>query len=125
MSPHRPDRPRGASGEAISLVCAEEHERLEAIEKTIRLSIPRKIVPGYEPDGRVAPTMMSRPRAVATVVAAGAAASTGELTIAFCRLRRRVDSVALAATRRRSRDPPSPRPAGLLIIVGATLPSGS
>jgi ATP-dependent RNA helicase RhlE len=51
----------GASGEAISLVCAEEHERLEAIEKTIRLSIPRKIVPGFEPDGRVAPTMMSRP----------------------------------------------------------------
>ena len=51
----------GASGEAISLVCAEEHERLEAIEKTIRLTIPRKIVPGYEPDGRVAPSMMSRP----------------------------------------------------------------
>ena len=51
----------GASGEAISLVCAEEHERLEAIEKTVRLSIPRKIVPGFEPDGRVAPSMMSRP----------------------------------------------------------------
>ena len=51
----------GASGEAISLVCAEEHERLEAIEKTIRLSIPRKIIPGFEPDGRVAPSMMSRP----------------------------------------------------------------
>jgi len=47
--PHRPDRPRGASGEAISLVCAEEHERLEAIEKTIRLSIPRKIVPATSP----------------------------------------------------------------------------
>jgi ATP-dependent RNA helicase RhlE len=50
----------GASGEAISLVCAEEHERLEAIEKTIRIAIPRKIVPGFEPDGRVAPSMMSR-----------------------------------------------------------------
>jgi ATP-dependent RNA helicase RhlE len=51
----------GASGEAISLVCAEEHERLEAIEKAIRVSIPRKIVPGFEPDGRVAPSMMSKP----------------------------------------------------------------
>jgi len=51
----------GASGEAISLVCAEEHERLDAIEKTIRLSIPRKIVPGYEPELSVAPSMMSRP----------------------------------------------------------------
>ncbi len=50
----------GASGEAISLVCAEEHERLDAIEKTIRLSIPRKIVPGFEPDLSVAPSMMSR-----------------------------------------------------------------
>ena len=50
----------GASGEAISLVCAEEHERLDAIEKTIRLSIPRKIVPGFEPDLSVAPLMMSR-----------------------------------------------------------------
>jgi ATP-dependent RNA helicase RhlE len=51
----------GASGEAISLVCAEEHERLEAIEKTIRLSIPRKIVPGFEPELSVAPSMMSQP----------------------------------------------------------------
>jgi ATP-dependent RNA helicase RhlE len=51
----------GASGEAISLVCAEEHERLDAIEKTVRLSIPRKIVPGFEPDLRVAPSMMSKP----------------------------------------------------------------
>jgi ATP-dependent RNA helicase RhlE len=51
----------GASGEAISLVCAEEHERLEAIEKTIRISIPRKIVPGFEPELSVASSMMSRP----------------------------------------------------------------
>jgi ATP-dependent RNA helicase RhlE len=44
----------GATGEAISLVCPEEHERLEAIEKLARLSIPRKIVPGFEPDLRAA-----------------------------------------------------------------------
>jgi len=51
----------GASGEAISLVCVEEHERLEAIEKTIKIAIHRKIVPGFEPDLRVAPSMMARP----------------------------------------------------------------
>jgi len=50
----------GASGEAISLVCAEEHERLEAIEKMIKLNIPRKIVPGFEPDLSVAPSIMGR-----------------------------------------------------------------
>jgi ATP-dependent RNA helicase RhlE len=48
----------GASGEAISLVCSEEHERLEAIEKLTRLNIPRKIVPGFEPDVRVASSIM-------------------------------------------------------------------
>jgi ATP-dependent RNA helicase RhlE len=48
----------GASGEAISLVCSEEHERLEAIEKLARLNIPRKIVPGFEPDVRVASSII-------------------------------------------------------------------
>jgi ATP-dependent RNA helicase RhlE len=48
----------GASGEAISLVCAEEHERLEAIEKVVRISIARKIVPGFEPELSVAPSIM-------------------------------------------------------------------
>ena len=48
----------GASGEAISLVCSEEHERLEAIEKMARLHIPREIVPGFEPDLRVASSII-------------------------------------------------------------------
>jgi ATP-dependent RNA helicase RhlE len=47
----------GAKGEAISLVCAEEHERLEAIEKMIQLTIPRKIIPGFEPELSVAPSI--------------------------------------------------------------------
>src|SRR5438046_369500 len=49
----------GASGEAISRVCAEEHERLAAIEKTIKLTIPKTLVAGYEPDARVVPTLIS------------------------------------------------------------------
>lgn len=48
----------GASGEAISLVCAEEHERLEAIEKLVRISIARRIVPGFEPELSVASSIM-------------------------------------------------------------------
>jgi len=48
----------GASGEAISLVCAEEHERLEAIEKMIKLNIPRKIIPGFEPELSTVPSII-------------------------------------------------------------------
>ncbi len=52
----------GASGEAISLVCAEEHERLDAIEKMIKVDITRKIVPGFEPELSVAPSIMGASR---------------------------------------------------------------
>jgi ATP-dependent RNA helicase RhlE len=38
----------GASGEAISLVSPDEIERLQAIEKTIKLAIPRENISGYE-----------------------------------------------------------------------------
>ena len=40
----------GSTGRAISLVCAEEHEKLEAIEKFIKIRIPQTIIPGFEPD---------------------------------------------------------------------------
>jgi len=42
----------GATGEAISLVSPEEHERLEAIEKTIRVTIPREMISGFGMDSR-------------------------------------------------------------------------
>jgi len=42
----------GATGEAISLVSPEEQEKLDAIEKTIRLTIPREIITGYGMDSR-------------------------------------------------------------------------
>lgn len=48
----------GASGEAISLVCAEEHERLDAIEKMLKTTIPREMVPGFEPGVSVVPSLM-------------------------------------------------------------------
>lgn len=43
----------GASGEAISLVCADEVLLLAAIETLIGQSLPRSEEPGFEPDHRV------------------------------------------------------------------------
>jgi ATP-dependent RNA helicase RhlE len=40
----------GAQGEAISLVCVDEDGFLHEIERLIKRSIPREIVPGYAPD---------------------------------------------------------------------------
>ena len=40
----------GADGEAISLVCVDEHVFLRDIERLIKRSIPRQVIPGFEPD---------------------------------------------------------------------------
>jgi ATP-dependent RNA helicase RhlE len=40
----------GAEGEAISLVCVDEHVFLRDIERLIKRSIPREVIPGFEPD---------------------------------------------------------------------------
>lgn len=40
----------GAQGEAISLVCVDEEGFLAGIEKLIKRSIPREVIPGFEPD---------------------------------------------------------------------------
>ncbi|MCU0841392.1 MAG: DEAD/DEAH box helicase [Thiobacillaceae bacterium] len=40
----------GAEGEAISLVCVDEFDFLKGIERLIRRSLPRELVPGFEPD---------------------------------------------------------------------------
>ena len=45
----------GATGEAISLVCVDEHEFLHDIEKLIKRTLPRVAVPGFEPDLRARP----------------------------------------------------------------------
>lgn len=48
----------GASGEAISLVCAEETTYLRDIEKLVDLKIPVEVVEGFEPD----PNASTEPR---------------------------------------------------------------
>ncbi|MBS1170481.1 MAG: helicase [Burkholderiaceae bacterium] len=40
----------GATGEAVSLVCVDEHQMLKDIEKLIKQTLPREIIPGFEPD---------------------------------------------------------------------------
>ena len=40
----------GATGEAVSLVCVDEDIFLRDIEKLIKRSIPREVVPGFAPD---------------------------------------------------------------------------
>ncbi|ATQ78168.1 RNA helicase [Massilia violaceinigra] len=47
----------GATGEAVSLVCVDEHDMLKDIEKLIKQTLPRQIIAGFEPD----PTARAQP----------------------------------------------------------------
>jgi ATP-dependent RNA helicase RhlE len=47
----------GATGEAVSLVCVDEHDMLKDIEKLIKQTLPRHVIPGFEPD----PTAKAQP----------------------------------------------------------------
>jgi ATP-dependent RNA helicase RhlE len=40
----------GATGEAVSLVCVDEHDMLRDIEKLIKRALPKEVVAGFEPD---------------------------------------------------------------------------
>jgi ATP-dependent RNA helicase RhlE len=45
----------GASGEAVSLVCVDEYDFLRGIEKLIGRTLPREVLPGFEPDPNARP----------------------------------------------------------------------
>ena len=45
----------GCDGEAVSLVCVDELKLLAGIEKVIKRTLPREVVPGFEPDPRIKP----------------------------------------------------------------------
>ena len=45
----------GATGEAVSLVCVDEHQMLKDIEKLIKQTLPRQVIPGFEPDPTAKP----------------------------------------------------------------------
>jgi ATP-dependent RNA helicase RhlE len=43
----------GQEGEAISLVCVDEHNLLRDIERLLKCELDKEIIPGYEPDSRI------------------------------------------------------------------------
>jgi ATP-dependent RNA helicase RhlE len=45
----------GATGQAVSLVCVDEHDMLKDIEKLIKQTLPQHVVPGFEPDPNARP----------------------------------------------------------------------
>jgi ATP-dependent RNA helicase RhlE len=52
----------GASGQAVSLVCVDEHRLLRDIERLLNRNIEKKSVPGFEPDPRIKPEPIQKPR---------------------------------------------------------------
>jgi ATP-dependent RNA helicase RhlE len=50
----------GAEGEAVSLVCVDEHQLLRDIERLIKRPIPQEVVPGFEPDPNAKPEPIQR-----------------------------------------------------------------
>ena len=45
----------GSDGEAVSLVCVDEHKLLAGIERLIKRRIDQEVVPGFEPDPNAKP----------------------------------------------------------------------
>ncbi len=45
----------GAEGEAVSLVCVDEHKLLTDIEKMLKRQLPKEVVAGFEPDPHAKP----------------------------------------------------------------------
>ncbi|MEM1281147.1 MAG: DEAD/DEAH box helicase, partial [Cyanobacteria bacterium P01_H01_bin.152] len=45
----------GNEGDAVSLVCVDEHYLLRNIERLLKRNIPSTVVPGYEPDPTIEP----------------------------------------------------------------------
>ena len=45
----------GATGEAVSLVCVDEHKLLRDIERLLKRQLEKRIVPGFEPDPHAKP----------------------------------------------------------------------
>ncbi len=75
----------GNTGEAISLVCADEVQLLSAIETLTRKTLPRHMEPGFEPDHRVPETdasgqVLKKPKKPKKPKQGGAKGSLGRWT---------------------------------------------
>jgi ATP-dependent RNA helicase RhlE len=52
----------GSSGQAVSLVCVDEHRLLRDIERLLKKDIEKKVVLGFEPDPRIKAEPIHKPR---------------------------------------------------------------
>ncbi|HTY02432.1 MAG TPA: DEAD/DEAH box helicase [Rhodocyclaceae bacterium] len=52
----------GASGEAVSLVCIDEHRLLRDIERLLKRDLEKRILPGFEPDPSIKAEPIQKPR---------------------------------------------------------------
>ena len=52
----------GSSGQAVSLVCVDEHKLLRDIESLLKRAIEKKVQPGFEPDPSIKPQPIQKPR---------------------------------------------------------------
>ena len=52
----------GSSGQAVSLVCVDEHRLLRDIERLLKKDIEKKVVVGFEPDPRIKAEPIQKPR---------------------------------------------------------------
>ena len=52
----------GQEGEAISLVCVDEHKMLSSIERSLKIDIPRVVIDGYDPDPLIKPAPVKKQR---------------------------------------------------------------
>ncbi len=52
----------GNEGEAMSLVCVDEHKLLRDIERLIKRDLPKVVIPGYEPDPSIKPEPIQKGR---------------------------------------------------------------
>lgn len=52
----------GCEGKAVSLVCVDEHGLLRDIERLIGRNVPKKVIPGYEPDPSIKPEPLQKAR---------------------------------------------------------------
>ncbi|WP_321844614.1 DEAD/DEAH box helicase [Paraburkholderia bannensis] len=50
----------GATGEAVSLVCVDEHQLLKDIERLIKRPVPQEVIAGFEPDPNAKPEPIQR-----------------------------------------------------------------
>ena len=50
----------GNEGQAVSLVCVDEHKLLGDIERLLKRDLPRIMIPGYEPDPSIRPEPILR-----------------------------------------------------------------